>query len=1074
MATRSAKPTQSLLMAEELEEYYDENAEAAAILEDAEGEPSVTVYLAEEPMFAGLMRAAVAKAAPDDTVLLDYVTHVAQPLSAELALVSAKGGEKFIADRLAEGKTDTDVARYRHEQSMRAHLVNGLLPTARIARQLQAWGAPRMNRFDERAYRLFCAGFTLHDWLKLPEVDAWLASVGLAHNTVNPARHLPLVEDIFQQWCARLRLDKFLEPIGGVDPWLHDLIYLACNAQVRWGTMLNLSALPRLALDGRTRQLATDLCTLADRIAYIARTPRAVPATRSITEIITNLSDGAAYLRYHHVAENRGVLTNFIHNAAMAAQESPDCVPLLYAPSGVVYLARGQASEAPMLQPAEVAEDVVRRIRQACGLHLQKNLTGFSRDGKGLKYAPYYDLHFSPGDRIRVAAKAAFKRIPDTKASSAGTRFAKMVEKAMAPVGADVALPNDIRVDQLAEFCAITAKVVEADAPELDAVDLILAELGLQGERTAFDVIAAFPQAGGVAYHWYYAAGCYLKHGRGKGASPAEWQEMIERLADKVAGRVEEVTAKQKLAADGWDDLRDYVARVLSCGPQNVTAQTTDVAQAAAAELIRYSMAKAQGRGATTVCSLCSSAFEINPQREAGILFAPQVYSNKQPLHSLKAIRSICRVCEIEMMLRQILMNRQAVAGGRFEGRRVRYLYFYPTYFFTPETLAQMELAYQQIRRLSFTAVRKALLTDEGGQQRLNLSARDFQRLGPLMLTPAAADPTEDRLFRLQFPRGEPVTFFFLGVPPPGRDAKDAEAWVNPAFLALALPLAVDVKVVATESSMPLLTEADDLDETVFMDAPHDFVKDILGRERIPLEQILPKLQALTAAYLVHLDGNANFAKGDYRWHTLPPLARNLAGDPLWAFAYLKKWQRAQGLDAITVDKARLYLQLVDILDSLKGGHRMSHAKELTTQYMRFYRAKRRNSNSILRPITIASHAILKADTRLFDREGLVEAVRGELRDFMDRVGTGRADGRYARGSDPASREEAMRGFAEYFVGAIFYDTLRADKSALRGKQLNLLKNACEVIYVDATAQEWQNMKSEAISDETPETEEEA
>jgi len=340
------------------------------------------------------------------------------------------------------------------------------------------------------------------------------------------------------------------------------------------------------------------------------------------------------------------------------------------------------------------------------------------------------------------------------------------------------------------------------------------------------------------------------------------------------------------------------------------------------------------------------------------------------------------------------------------------------------------------------------------------MGAQDFQRLGPLMLTPASADPTEDRMFRLQFPKGEPVTFFFLGVPPPGRDAKDAEAWVNPAFLALALPLALDVKVVATESSMPLLTEADELDETVFMDAPHDFVKDILGRERIPLEQLLPKLRALTAAYLVHLDGNANFAKGDYRWHTLPPLARNLTGDPLWAFAYLKKWQRAQGLDAITVDKARLYIQLVDILDTLKGGHSMSHAKELTTQYMRFYRAKRRNSNSILRPITIASHAILQADARLFDREGLIEAVRGELRDFMDRVGSGRADGRFAPGSDWQSREEAMRQFAEYFVGTIFCDTLRADKSELRGKQLNLLKNACEVIYVDATAQEWRDRQA--------------
>ena len=160
------------------------------------------------------------------------------------------------------------------------------------------------------------------------------------------------------------------------------------------------------------------------------------------------------------------------------------------------------------------------------------------------------------------------------------------------------------------------------------------------------------------------------------------------------------------------------------------------------------------------------------------------------------------------------------------------------------------------------------------------------------------------------------------------------------------------------------------------------------------------------------------------------------------------------------IDKAHLYLQLVDILDTLKGGHSMSHAKELTTQYMRFYRAKRRNSNSILRPITIASHAILKADARLFDREGLVEAVRGELRDFMDRVGSGRADGRFAPGSDWQSREEAMRQFAEYFVGTIFCDTLRADKSALRGKQLNLLKNACEVIYVDATAQEWRDRQA--------------
>lgn len=134
----------------------------------------------------------------------------------------------------------------------------------------------------------------------------------------------------------------------------------------------------------------------------------------------------------------------------------------------------------------------------------------------------------------------------------------------------------------------------------------------------------------------------------------------------------------------------------------------------------------------------------------------------------------------------------------------------------------------------------------------------------------------------------------------------------------------------------------------------------------------------------------------------------------------------------------------------------MSQARTLTELYMRFYRAKRYNSNSILRPVSIAARAILAADPRLFDREGLVEVVRGELCVFMDRVGSGRADGRYAPGSDRDSREAAMRQFAEYFVGDIFCGTLRTDKSALRGKQLNLLKNACEVIYRDAVAKEWQ------------------
>jgi len=1053
--------------------------EAIAALDELEerAEPEI-VRLADEPMFSALLRAAVQKVSPDDAVLLDYVTHVTQPLSTELALQPAKGGEEFLAARRAEGKTERDVARYRHEQSLRAHLVNGLLPVAHVARLLKAWGAPRLRHFDERVYRLFCAGFTLHDWLKLPEVEAWLDREGLDHSSVSAAKHLPLIEAVFQEWTHRLGLDRFLNPIGGTEVWLHDLIYLACNAQVRWGTMLNLSQLPGLKLDGRARQLATDLCTLADRIAYVAKTPHEVTAHRSIVEIITDLSDGQARLVYHHVAENRGLLTNFIHNAAMEAMKSPSREPLLFAPSGVVYLENSPAAgraDRPAVAVEAVARATVDEIRRACAGRLNREFTGLSRDGKGLKTAPYYDLHFTPGEQICLAARAVFKMIPETKPPAAGKRLASITAKGMAPDGVDLDLPDDVRVDQLAEFCAMSVGIAQNATPGLDEVGLVLQTLGLSHERQTFDAIAGAKGGGGVPYPWYYVAGVYLGRGSGKGAAPDEWRALIEDLARTLAGAIEQdepaeatkvattnettnETANEAPVGDGWDDLRAYVKRMLTFGPEAGEDRAAALRETAGLELARYSAAKTRGRAATVVCSLCSSAYKVSPQREAGLLFAPQVYTNKQPLHGSKAIRNICRICETEMMLRQILMNHGGALGSRFEGRRVRYLYFYPTYFFTPETLAQLAIIYRRLRRVSFTSVRKALLVEENGRTELRLDAAAFQRLQPLLMEPETNEPPEtDRMFRFHFPEQQPVAFYFLGVPPPSRDAKDAEAWINPAFLALILPLALDVKVVASESSMPLLVEADELDETVFLDAPHDFVTDLLGRERITLEGLLPRLQALTAAYLIHLDGNARMGRGgyDYRWHTIPPLARNLSADPLWAFAYLKKWQRANRIEAVPADKAHVYLQFVSILTTLKGGDSMSHARTLTEQYMQFYRARRRNSNSILRPISIAAQAILEADPRLFDREGLVEAVRGELRDFMDRVGSGRADGHYAPGSTWETREASLHRFAEYFVGDIFYDTLRGDKSALRGKQLNLLKNACEVLYRDAVAHEW-------------------
>ncbi len=339
----------------------------------------------------------------------------------------------------------------------------------------------------------------------------------------------------------------------------------------------------------------------------------------------------------------------------------------------------------------------------------------------------------------------------------------------------------------------------------------------------------------------------------------------------------------------------------------------------------------------------------------------------------------------------------------------------------------------------------------------LDLSPATLQRLQEFLLEPQESNPATDRYVRLHFPENEPITFYFLGVPPPSRAPKDAEAWVHPALLSLLLPLMLDVKVVASESPLPLMLEADEIYETVFFDAPHAAIQYITQKPRINVDEILPTLQRMMAVYFIHIDANATEGKGgfDYRWQDIPAAARLLAQSPLYAFHYLKKWQRKQNKqkrDSIPANKATQYLQLVQYLS---GDETMTnHARKLVELYRQFYRAKRWNSNSILQPVTKTARAILDADSRLFsDAEALTDAIYGSLRAFIERAYTEQL-AFPPKGSTRDSQQEAMREFAPYFVHDIVYGIFRGDKSALRGKQLNLLKNACEVIYLDEAAKD--------------------
>ncbi|MCX7859426.1 MAG: type I-D CRISPR-associated protein Cas10d/Csc3 [Chloroflexus sp.] len=1016
--------------------------EVEALLAAAALQPASTE--SAKPLFATLLSRVIKNLDPDDDVLADFVAHVVPAISRELAHVAAKGGN-FAQEKLDEGAHPDDVERYRYDQSMRAHILNGLLPVARIARLLQRWQAPRFrDDFDETAYRLFCAGYTLHDWLKLPGVQAQLEAIGLCHQTVNVAAHRNQVEQIIVEWCQRLGLDQFLD----IKRHLHALIYIAVNTQQLHGTMRNLAALPGVQqAGGRKVKLATDLATLADCIAYLGRTPVEVVTNRTIQRQIELFSTSELPLRLtcHHLADVRGVLTSLINNAVIKLYANEFRVPLLFAPTGVVYLERAGAAPAPT--PAQVADAVIETIRQICAQQLANSLTGINRDGKGLKYADYYDLFFAPAKLVHLIARFAEQRI--TK-SSAGGRYQAIRDKQLVDAQIlqtlDLDLPDTVEVDRIAEVCALAVKIAQSADPSLEADRVLLEAMGLAAHLPAVRAINTSGKTGGVPYGWYYAAGLYRK--AHPGLDDQQWVERLYTLVETLAQRLPAEPAGND---PRWNDLRDYIQRHLTLGGQT-PAGLSDRLQI---ELERYSNAR-KTRGATNVCSLCSSPYTITAQQEAAILFAPMVYTNKQPLHGSKAIRHICSICSFEIMLRQLLMKRGAESGKNFENRKLRYLYFYPTYFFTPETLGVLRLLYDQLKRVSFTELRKTLL--DGG---LDLSPARFQQLEQLWVEPV--DPAQDRLFRLHFPPNEPITFSFIGIPPLERDPADSEAWVTPAFLALLLPLLIDIKVVASESMLPIIQEANELYETVAFDGAHPAVVRLAGSERINLDQVVPALQRLVSGYIIHLDGNARPGRGgyEYKWNQLPALSRDLITSPLYAFHYLKRGLRNTQREIASEQQTAAYLTMVE--EYLNGRQAMSHARELVNRYRRFYRHQRgrMNSNAILRPISEAAKALLIADLRLFnDEESLVEAVRGRLEKFIERVENNRAEGivpgwLYEGADRRQAIAEAIDDFARYFVHDIFYGVFKGDRAALAGKQLNLLKNACESVYMAEQRREW-------------------
>jgi CRISPR-associated protein Csc3 len=1040
-----------------------------------------TVETQKELLTLKLLREAITTQNPSDRVMADFSEYVLPNLLRETIGVTAKGGKFF--DELDRENGAQGKAKVRRDnaadQSLSTHILNGLFPANAIEQRLERLDTTVRRVVNEFERRIVVAGFVLHDFEKFADVP-------------NDCRKLPIEQhrQIIDRKVQQLGLDRFIDPDHpeAYRDYIDDLLCVAYNAQRRWDTNWNFSEYglnPRLR-DRVLRTLA-DLTCLADSLASIIKHPQDVEQTR-LKELIHSLSDGLLQFTYHSISENRGVLTNVANNAVMDAHtnlNTADCMyyePLLYLPTGVIYLAQRNA---PRVEVEGLADRVVTKIKKLCADQLRDRQVGFSRGNVGMKFADYYYLFFNFEEFLRFSADVVINKIKTSKAVDKANNLVNFQRKGELSENIKFDFQEDPRIDHLAELGALVVKQLWQDyldkvkalrklnkkLPEPPELNLTLASLeflGLADWRSQVVELQELKNTGGIAYEWYFIAAKYLETEAGLGL--LDVREISSQLVNYLIEITKPIRDQYQLP-DPWQDLRDWCHRVVMLPSPKTEISDSGQVDIFLRELNFYNAAKKSGRGKQAICSISHSPYTVTEQMESSVLFTPQVYTNKQMLGGSNAKRNISSIAGIEIMLRQILMNQTQAVGKSFEDGKYRYLYFYPTYYFTPETNKFLQKVYMGIAQTRFdTSLRNHFVPKN---LQANFTLENYLKADVFLIDEAIAEG-KDRTFKMKYPEDQPMTFYFMAMPP-GKDATDTESWVMPNWLAFAFPMILDVKTVVSESPVPPFTDGSEFEETVFLDsAPHAF-RVLTGSDRFRLDYILTgwedgsgkqhsaPLNALTAAYAIHLDVNPKQGKGGYdaNWGKLTELAEDFETSPLNVFAYLNKYVRRQKVDVPSIPKIELYTyRFYPCFDpyvkyqtetkklNIKEQSPLNHPQNLTALYRKFYRANKSynpKANAVLKPIDVASSTILKADPS-FKGEALVHVVAAETCKLMDRVHASTAEGRWMF-KDREEERQAVLKFARYFVGDVFEETFKSDRARLAGRQINLIRDTCEFLY---------------------------
>jgi CRISPR-associated protein Csc3 len=962
-----------------------------------------------------------------DDLLRAFVRYAAPGLIRDYSLLTAKGG-RFADERRAEG---IEVEHFDRDQSMLTHLLNGIFPTMRLLRLLEERSVRHLSNAEKQVYLL---AYCMHDLDKVLKQQPLVATDVVLPKGGLDTHERAAIDAVAAETARQIEALGLAAFFPTYRDYLDDIVFLAVNTQKSRSTHLN-SYLFRFGLKERQLSVLRQLCAYSDVIAYLVQSPSEIVYGRganALREGLAFISQDTLAFAYHKMKDVRGLLTNVLNNSVTHLLQEQGVLPYLFFPDGVVYLmAAGTTLEVDRNRLAQAARDELVRV---CQKRIAKDKPGFKFDPKGLVKKPdYYHDFLSAAQYVRLIAEQSVSMTTRDISVSPAEKLQEMKVEGLVPADIDVAFEPDTRLGVLARFLINLWKEVLERIPDKLTYDRLTKQVLERLELTElWKTAERIPGKGGVEYKWFWLAAKYLA--AHPGADTQQGVGNLRDLFDEIVASVlpeAEPYLEKTLTGHYMPHVGPYLAETLAIYPSpGVAEPLPDFV----AELEQYASAK-RPRKATLICTMCHSAYPTAQQEDAAVLFQPWVYKNKLPLYAGSNAGGVCALCSLELMLRQIMLKGDLrLTGSKFEGLRTKYFYLYPAYFFTTETAQFVRFFVERFKFINFFEVRKQLRTAE-------LTPTDFLNLDTFLVSQDSLEEIQDSGYlKMEYPPYSFPALVFFGMKAGGKDS-DSEAWAMPAFLALTLPLVLNVKTVVSESPVPLFASGADFKETVVIDGPHPYLRHLLTADRLRLDDLLDNLVRLTGVYTLNID---TFAKPPRpEWNHLVGVARKLETDPLYVFAYLRQQQRS---DSLYRNDASRYIQLFERI----GGN-MSLIKGCVDRYSVFYGGGFK-THSILKPVDIVAKAIIASD-KTIDSEDLKFQIRGELASWLDRVRNRQAEGwAKFRGKEIDTQElPAVREFVEYFCREVFEGYCRGERGLLRSR-INRFKDGCEAYYVEKRA----------------------